>query len=153
MSCSMKTVAAGSHQNVMAGFRAVVPFALLLSLSACKLIDQHTFDPSPEEEPLPVAAAPIKTDARAPLIAIDYATPSPNYRDLLRVAVRAAESRSRQVQYDVVAAVPKLLPGAPPQALEVMRAIAAEGVPAARIHLGLRAEPGLSATQVRIYVR
>jgi len=136
------------------GVRPAIVLGLLFGLSACALIDRRTFDPSPEVEPMPVAAAaPIKTDARTPLMTIDYATPDPNYRDLLGVAVRAAESRSRQVQYDVVAAVPKLTPDAPSRALEVMRAIAAERVPAGRIHLGLRAESGLSAPQVRVYIR
>lgn len=123
-------------------------------LTGCTLIDQRTFAPSPEEEPIPVVrGAPVQFDSRAPLVTIDFATPSPNYRDLLRLAVRAAESRNGAVQYDVAAVTPALQSSVPPQALDIMRAIMAEGVPAARIHLGMRADAAVSATQVRIYVR
>jgi hypothetical protein len=34
-----------------------------------------------------------------------------------------------------------------------MKAIMALGVPAARIHIGVRADPAISVNQVRIYVR
>jgi hypothetical protein len=35
----------------------------------------------------------------------------------------------------------------------VMRAIMRERVPATRIHLGVRTDPALAASQVRVYVR
>ena len=132
----------------------VVGVLAALALSACSLIDQRMFAPSPEEEPIPVvpvAHAPV--EPRTPLITVDYAIPAPNYRDLLRLAVRAAESRSNSVQYDLVAAEPDIKTGVPSQAFEIMRAMMAEGVPAARIHLGLRGEPALTAVQVRVYIR
>ena len=132
-------------------------YALILAsllLAGCTLIDQRTFAPSPEAEPIPVVAgAPVRYDPRTPLISIDFASPSPNYRDLLRLAVRAAESRNGTVQFDVVAVTPALEDGAPPQAVEVMRAIVAERVPAARVHLGVRSDPAVTAVQVRVYVR
>ena len=37
-------------------------------------------------------------------------------------------------------------------AVEVMRSIVAQGVPASRIHLGLRTEPAIATRQVRVYV-
>lgn len=132
----------------------LLPLLAGLALSACTLIDQRTFAPSPEAEPIPSApAAPIRADTRTPLITIDYATPNPNYRDLLRLAVRAAESRNPAVQFDVVGAVQELRSSAPPETLEVMRAIIANGVPAARVHLGISTDSSLSAIQVRVYVR
>ena len=130
--------------------------SLLVSLmvAGCALIDQRTFAPSREAEPIPVVrGAPVRFDARTPLVTIDYATPSPQYKDLLRLAVRAAEARNPTVQYDVAVVEPELQAAAPPQAMDIMRAIIAEGVPAVRVHLGMRADPGLSAVQVRVYVR
>ncbi len=130
------------------------PILACLAVAGCTLIDQRTFAPSPEEEPIPVArTTPARLDARTPLVTVDYTTPSPNYKDLLRLAVRTAESRSGAVQYDVVAVTPELQSSAPPQALDIMRGIIAEGVPAARVHLGMRADSALSAAQVRVYVR
>lgn len=132
-------------------------YALMLAcaaVSGCTLIDQRTFATSPEAEP--VAAAPgksVQADGRTPLVVINYAVPAPNYRDLLRAAVRAAEARAGNVQYDVIAATPEVRDSSPPQALEVMRGIIAEGVPAVRVHLGSRAEAALPAMQVRVYVR
>jgi hypothetical protein len=130
------------------------PFLAALAVSACTLIDQRTFAPSPEEEPIPVVrSAATPASGRPALIVIDYATPAPNYRDLLRLAVRAAEARNPNVQYDVVAVTPTLEAGAPPQAIEIVRAIVAERVPSARVHLGMRADPAVKAVQVRVYVR
>lgn len=42
---------------------------------------------------------------------------------------------------------------AQPDAVEVMKLIMAFGVPAVRIHLGIRADPAITADQVRVYVR
>ena len=131
-----------------------LPMALGLALTGCSLIDQRTFASSPEAEAIPVSSSgPVRYDSRTPLISIDFAGPSPNYRDLLRLAVRAAESRNGAVQFDVVAMTPALETTAPSQAVEVMRAIVAERVPAARVHLGVRSDSAVTAVQVRVYVR
>jgi hypothetical protein len=124
-----------------------------LLLAGCKLIDQTTFAPSPEE-PAARADAP-KADPRTALITIGYATPDPNYQEILRYAVRAAETRAPGVQYDVVATLPAGADQAAGQqrAAEVMRDIMAQGVPASRIHLGLRTAPAGGAQEVRVYVR
>lgn len=134
---------------------------LLLTLAGCKLIDQTTFAPSPEATPRPVAPPP-KVEARAPLIVIGFASATPDYADPLRQAVRAAEARKPGIVYDVVGIAPArddagaqadavLL--ASDNASAVMRAIMADGVPPARIHLGARTETGLTAREVRVYVR
>jgi hypothetical protein len=127
--------------------------AAALLLAGCKLIDQTTFAPSPEETAAK-AAAP-KADPRTPLVTIGYATPNPNYQDVLRYAVRAAETRVPGVQYDVVAMLPASTDAAAAQqrVSEVMRDIMAQGVPSGRIHLGLRTEPAGGAQEVRVYVR
>ena len=66
-----------------------------------------------------VPTAPVRYDPRTPRVTIDFSTPSPNYRDLLRLAVRLAEARDSAVRFDVVAVAPALQSGAPPQADEV----------------------------------
>lgn len=134
-------------------------FLALILLAGCDLIGQNTFAPAPPPKPAPAAAqalAPAPSfEPRRALVTIDEITPAPDYRPLLRYAVRAAEARDRGVQFDVVAALPDLSAAEQGQreASAVMRAIMAEGVPPARIHLGLHAEPGLAHRQVRVYVR
>ena len=131
-----------------------------LSLTGCKLIDQTTFAPSPEAAPAQVTLPRI--DRRSPLVTIGYEQPSPPYQEMLGYAVHAAEARNAAVQYDVFAVVPAK--GSPAQqvqaagvaqqdAVGVMKSIMALGVPAERIHLGVRADPAISVNQVRIYVR
>jgi hypothetical protein len=134
---------------------------LLLTLAGCKLIDQNTFAPSPEATLRPVAAPP-KVETRTPLIVIGFASGKPDYAAPLRQAVRAAEAHKPDIVYDVVGTAPvrgdagaqsDALLLASDDASAVMRAIIADGVPAARIHLGARTETGLTAREVRVYVR
>ena len=131
-----------------------------LSLTGCTLIDRTTFAPAPEAKPVPAAGAPAaavpQIDARRPLVTIGYEQPNPQYQEMLGYAVHVAEARSSAaVQYDVFAVVaPK---GTPADrindAVGVMKAIMALGVPAARIHLGVRSDPAITANEVRVYVR
>jgi hypothetical protein len=132
--------------------RATWGVAAALLLAGCKLIDQTTFAPSPEGTP---AAQAPKVDARTALLTINYSEPNPSYHDVLRYAVRAAETRAPGVQYDVIAMLPA---GADPAAAqrrsaEVMRAIMDQGVPASRVHLGLRTAAADSPQEIRVYVR
>lgn len=128
-----------------------------LLLAGCALVDQNTFAPAPAAKAAPAAAAPVavKLDSRAPLVTIDFSSAAPQYQELLGYAVRAAETRDRSVQYDVVAMLPKATDIAQGQqeAIAVMRAIMQDGVPAGRVHLGLQADPTLTGREVRVYVR
>ena len=128
----------------------------LLSFTGCTLIDQRTFEPSPEAKAQPAPPpAPVVLDARAPLVTIDYTVSSPDYSELLSYAVRAAESRSADVQYDVVSLMKDTSDMASGQAhaTGVMRSIMRDRVPSSRIHLAVRTDPALAADQVRVYVR
>ena len=124
-----------------------------MALAGCKLIDQTTLAPSPEE----TAAKPPapKADPRTPLVTIGYASTDPDYQDLLRYAVHEAETRVPGLQYDVIAMLPAGADAAAGQqrAADVMRDIMAQGVAASRIHLGLRTEPAGGPQQVRVYVQ
>lgn len=132
--------------------RAFWVAALVLSLAGCKLIDQTTFAPSPEASAAVVE--PPKADKRVALLTIDYDQPNPSYQELLRYAIHTAETRVPGVEYDVIAMLPPKADAAAAQrhAVDVMRDIMAQGVPASRIHLGLRAEQADGPVEVRVYV-
>jgi len=133
-----------------------VPVVLaLLSFTGCTLIDQRTFAPSPEAKAQPAPVKPVVLDARTALVTIDYTVPSPEYGELLHAAVRAAEARDADVQYDVVSVLRDTSDVATGQerATGVMRAIMRDRVPSTRIHLAVRTDPALAADQVRVYVR
>jgi hypothetical protein len=134
----------------------LVPVVLaLLSFTGCTLIDRRTFAPSPEAKAQPAPAKAVVLDTRTPLVTIDYTVTSPDYGELLHDAVRAAESRDADVQYDVVSVMKDTVDASTGQerATGVMRAIMRDRVPASRIHLALRTDPTLAASQVRVYVR
>jgi hypothetical protein len=134
----------------------ILPVVLaLLSFTGCTLIDRRTFAPSPEAKAQPAPAKAVVLDTRTPLVTIDYTVPSPDYGELLHAAVRAAESRDADVQYDVVAVMKDTADASTGQerATGVMRAIMRDRVPDSRIHLALRTDPTLAANQVRVYVR
>ena len=96
-----------------------------LCFTGCKLIDQRTFAPSPEAKAQPAPPLPaVAIDARTPLVVIDSVLPD------------MADATAGQER-----------------ATGVMRAMMRDRVPADRIHLGLRTDPALTATQVRVYVR
>src|SRR5262249_22181414 len=96
-----------------------------------------------------------KADPRTPLVTIGYSTPAPDYQDMLRYAVREAETRVPGVQYDVVAMLPAGAHAAAAQqrVAEGMRDIMAQGGPDNPGHPGLRTEAAGGAQQVRVYVR
>jgi hypothetical protein len=134
----------------------LVPVLLaLLSFTGCTLIDRRTFAPSPEAKAQPAPPKAVVLDTRTPLVTIDYTVPSPDYGELLHDAVRAAESRYADVQFDVVSVMKDTADASTGQerATGVMRAIMRDRVPASRIHLALRTDPTLAANQVRVYVR
>lgn len=134
-----------------------LPVALaLLSFTGCTLIDQKTFAPAQEAKAQPAPPqAPVVLDTRTALVTIDYSVPSPDYAELLHYAVRAAENRDADVQYDVISVVKGTDEAGTGQerATGVMKAIMRDRVPADRIHLALRTDPALAASQVRVYVR
>jgi hypothetical protein len=136
--------------------KAVLTCGLVL-LGGCKLIDQTTFEPSPEAKASqpPATAAPPNADRRTALVTIGYVTPNPDYEDLLRYAVRAAESRAPGVHYDVIAMLPagSDISTAQRHATDVMRSIVDQGVAPSRVHLGLREAQAGSPQEVRVYVR
>jgi hypothetical protein len=145
--------------------RHAIILASLTALCACKLLDQTTFAPSPEAPVKKVEAPgppPQPTDKRTPLLTIGFATPNPDYKDLLTYAVQQAQERRPDVSYDVVSVVPAngdtvaqelAASRGSSDATQVMQSMIGLGVPDTRIHLGARTEPGVSERLVRVYVR
>ncbi len=132
-----------------------------LGVTGCKLIDQTAFAPAPSALPTLTPATP-RLESRAPLLTIDQGTRLTDYQALLRYAVRQAEERDPAVQFDVLGVVPdkgspaeqvKAAEQASQAATAVARSIVGDGVDAARVHLGARANPDVSQPQVRVYVR
>jgi hypothetical protein len=142
-----------SYQLPVVSMKPVWVLLAGVALAGCKLVDQTTFAPSPEEDA--TVATPRQADPRSALLTIGYATPNPNYRDVLRYAVHTAETRAPGVQYEVIAMLPTGSDASAAQhnAVDVMRAIMAEGVPASRVHLGLRTDAASVTREVRVYVR
>lgn len=136
--------------------RLVPAIMAMLSFTGCALIDQRTFSPAPEAKAQPAPKpVPVVVDTRTPLVTIDYTMPSPDYAELLHYAVIAAEKRDADVQYDVVSVTsdPTETAAMQDRLTGVMKAIMRDRVPASRIHLGMRTDPTLAASQVRVYVR
>ena len=135
---------------------AFVRVLTCLLLAGCALVDQNTFAPAPEARAQPTASPPaaVRVDARTPLVTIDFGGPPPDYTQLLRYAVHEAQRRDRDVQFDVIAMLPDLTQASTGQrdAVSVMRSMTQLGVPASRLHLGLRADPTLKSREVRVYV-
>jgi hypothetical protein len=127
----------------------------LLAFTGCTLIDRRTFAPTPEAKAQVPAPSPASIDPRTALVTIEYSVPSPDYVELLNAAVRAAEGRNPDVQYDVIAVMKDTADATEgmERATGVMRAIQRNRVPESRIHLGVRTDPALSVAQVRVYVR
>ncbi|HVY15039.1 MAG TPA: hypothetical protein VHB27_07420 [Rhodopila sp.] len=127
----------------------------LLAFTGCTLIDRRTFAPAPEAKAQVPTPPPAAIDPRTPLVTIEYTVAAPDYQDLLNAAVRAAEARDAQVQFDVISVMKDTsdVTSGMQRATDVMRAIMRNRVPADRIHLGVRTDPLLTSPQVRVYVR
>jgi len=130
---------------------------LLALLPGCTLVDQNTFNPTARAVPVvpkaPVAAAaPAAPAGPPPLLTVQ---PGQQGQDAVRRAVAAARSRKADVVFDVVAMVPAddQAAASSAEAGAVARAITAQGVAPARVHLFARPEAGLAGREVRVYVR
>ena len=144
--------------------RAALVALLLIPLSACKLVDQRTFDPQAGTPPaVPKAAVPPAQPDRAlvglsPLVTIRLGQDT-GYDQAVAQATNAVLARKRDAQFTVLTAVP---PGAAepqavaavaPEAAHVAGIIERRGVAPGRVRLEARAEPNLGTPELRIYVR
>lgn len=138
---------------------------LALVLGGCALVDQRTFDPqagTPPVVPKPPAAAaqPDRAlDGMAAFVTIRLGQDT-GYDAAVAKATAAALARKRDARFTVLTAVP---PGTTdteatavaevaPEAARIASVIERHGVPASRVQLQARAEPNLTARELRIYV-
>ncbi len=140
----------------------VRPIACLLAvaLCGCTLVDQRTFDPNAGKPP--VIAQPPGPPPIQPLVTIDFGSPGPDYADALRQAVDDALGRKPDAKFEVATVVPAT--GTPtdqvaaaqtitPDARQIAREIASEGVPDESIQLTARAVPSVGSPQVQVFVQ
>ncbi len=138
------------------------PLLALVLLPGCRLVDQRSFDAAAGRAPTPYAAPVVAAPPPAPpLLSIRYDTPAPDYAAALRVVVREALARKPDVLFEVVTLVPAT--GTPAQQVgaaqaangsgrEVAQAIVGDGADVGQIEMAARADPAITAREVRIYV-
>ncbi|MCW3473111.1 hypothetical protein [Limobrevibacterium gyesilva] len=139
------------------------PAALLLAglvLTGCTLVDQRTFQrtpPAPTAEDVARARLPP-----LPLVVIRFDQLDTDYQPALAEAIEAAQARKPDVVFDVLTPIPtgearevqeRYARQGAEDAAAVANALAAEGVPPDRVHMGYRGDPGTPPREVRVYAR
>lgn len=97
-----------------------------------------------------------------PLVTIRFDQPDLNYAPALAAAIADAQAHRPDIAFDVLTPVPttgtqalqdRYTSQGATDAQAVAEALAADGVDPARVHIGLRGDPGAPPREVRIYVR
>jgi hypothetical protein len=124
-----------------------------------KLIDQRTFRSTPTPSSTDVARAALPP---LPLVVIRYDNLDEDYGPTLARAVNEATTVKPDVAFDVLTPMPI---AAPPDvqarftsqgirdAQDVADALAADGVPPDRVHMGFRGDAGTPPREVQVYAR
>jgi len=144
-------------------FRPAVLGVTLLTaaLGACHLIDQRDFNPNAGKPPVPKVAAGPALPGPAALLTISYANGDPAYAQGLTAAVTRALTAKPNVLFTVQTLVPlegnadaqaTALQAATGTAREIAEAIVTDGADQGQIELAVRADPGVKAKEVRIFV-
>jgi hypothetical protein len=127
---------------------------LPIALAGCTLVDQRSFQPA-GQAPQVVAVVEGVPVATVRLGGAEF-------RAVLAEAVQAAQQRAPAQGFDVLALVPaadgpaaqeRVVAAAARDAREVAEAMSAAGVPAARVRLGLRSDPGAPLRMVQVFAR
>lgn len=133
----------------------LAPALVAVLLGGCTLVDQRTFNPDAQRRPS--FAAPASPAAVAPepgprplLTARAPVDTQAVQADIAR-AVAAARRLKPGVVFDVVEVTPDTGGSLGADAAAIARLIAAQGIPASRIHLAAR--PATALREVRVYVR
>ena len=143
-------------------WRGALLTAAFLCLAGCHLLDRSDFAPRANAPPSAQLTNAILPETRKPLVTIRYETPNPSYEGALAQAIQAAESRTPNLIYDVVAVIPQntdpiaqmdAVTRGRDEAANVMRSIMGQNVPDTRIRLAARIDPDATALEVRVYVR
>lgn len=133
--------------------------ALLLTLGGCTLIDQRTFERTPQA-PAADAAAQAARPARA-LLTIRFGDEE-DWHPALQQAVEAAQSRKPDVAFEVAATVAigatptkqsQMLRQGTADATEIANGLLALGVDPEKVHVAVRGDAGNPPREVKVYVK
>jgi hypothetical protein len=142
--------------------RLALAAALGLLTGGCKIIDQTTFGAKPEPPPPDLIAEALKPGSTVPLVAIRFDGTPINYDAALKNALDMAQTRKPDAKYRVVTVVPQTGDPAKDSAAiekgtyDVLRledAMMSDGIRFDDISVAARAEKGVTAREIRIYVQ
>ena len=131
----------------------------LIALAGCKLVDQRTFERTPTA-PSAAELARAAQERQQPILTISFAIADADWRPALALAVLGAEAHNPNTVYDVVTPVPvmasrdvkdKFIKQGQEDAAMVARDIQANRVPAERVTVSLRGDPGNPPRQVQVF--
>ena len=139
----------------------VRPFvlALLLALGGCTLIDQRSFERTPQA-PAADAASQAALPARA-LLTIRFGD-GEDWHPALQQAVEAAQGRKPGVAFEVAATVAigatpakqdQMLRQGAADATDIANGLLALGVAPDKVHVAVRGDAGNPPREVRVYVK
>jgi hypothetical protein len=134
--------------------------AVLLAVSACRLVDQRTFESKPAT---PAAAALARPELpKLPVLTITFASADDDWRPSVHEAVRAALAHKPDASFAVVTPVPTARSHEAQDAFtrqgredatQVAREVQASGVNPDHVSIGLQGDPGSPRREVRIYAQ
>jgi hypothetical protein len=134
---------------------------LVGALGGCHLVDQRDFNPDAGKPPVPKAAAATGPLGPGALLTISYANGEPAYAQALSEAVTRALTAKPNVLFTVQGLVPLAgdanaqavsLQAATATTREIAEAIVTDGADQGQIELAVRADPGVKAQEVRVFV-
>ena len=136
----------------------------LLALPACQLIDQRTFNATTVPPPRTALQALVAGDQHPtrPLVTIPLPDLDRSWQVPLIQAARAAVARKPDVQFDIITLRPAdaALDADPARATlgdaaarDVATVLLGDEIPAERVHLGVRGDPGQPPPEVLVFVR
>jgi hypothetical protein len=127
----------------------------------CKLVDQTTFGAKAQPPAPDLLTEALAEGSRIPLVVIRYDGTPAVFDDALNNAAEMALDRKPDVIFNLVTVVPakgsaddqsKAIEGGTSDLTDVMGQLANDGVNPERIHLSARADPAISAREIRVYV-
>lgn len=131
--------------------------AALLTLAACRLVDQRTFEPKASG---PSAAQLKPSPPRASALTITFLDPNEDWVPSLRDAVHSAQAHQPDVHFRIVTPVPtsasrevqdRFIKQGAADATMIAREMEAAGVSPDHITVGLRGDPGSPPREASIY--
>lgn len=154
--------------------RAALAIGLLTGMTACKLVDQRTFDPSASVEPKPyIPPPPPGPPPVPPLIELVAGTPQAEWKAPVDQIAHKALARKKEVLFVVSCLVPQQAEQDPAGAGEsaqqaeqsallalvqhdghaVMQELIDAGAPEAQVEMSAMPDSSVTKPTVRVYVR